>query len=138
MSYMRKGFLIYEEMRKYLVIYEEAVKSYMTLQPLPSGFPYIGGFFFSLFYQRGNNYLFDHFLFSFLLVKYIHALYASNVKIKNVWYILILIVILIAHPLAVRLCSFQTQCPQYGSPQLTRRCFLLQLTPQVREQGRLW
>jgi hypothetical protein len=23
-SYMRKGFLIYEEMRKYLVIYEEA------------------------------------------------------------------------------------------------------------------
>ncbi len=25
MSYMRKGFLIYEEMRKYLTIYEEAV-----------------------------------------------------------------------------------------------------------------
>ncbi len=25
-SYMRKGFLIYEEMRKYLVIYEEAVR----------------------------------------------------------------------------------------------------------------
>jgi hypothetical protein len=24
-SYMRKGFLIYEEMRKYLVIYEEAI-----------------------------------------------------------------------------------------------------------------
>ncbi len=24
-SYMRKGFLIYEKMRKYLVIYEEAV-----------------------------------------------------------------------------------------------------------------
>ncbi len=24
-SYMRKGFLIYEEMRKYLTIYEEAV-----------------------------------------------------------------------------------------------------------------
>jgi hypothetical protein len=24
-SYIRKGFLIYEEMRKYLVIYEEAV-----------------------------------------------------------------------------------------------------------------
>ncbi len=24
-SYMRKGFLIYEEMRKYLVIYDEAV-----------------------------------------------------------------------------------------------------------------
>jgi len=25
-SYMRKGFLIYEEMRKYLFIYEEAVR----------------------------------------------------------------------------------------------------------------
>jgi hypothetical protein len=25
MSYMRKGFLIYEEMRKYFLIYEEAV-----------------------------------------------------------------------------------------------------------------
>jgi hypothetical protein len=24
-SYMRKGFLIYEEMRKYFIIYEEAV-----------------------------------------------------------------------------------------------------------------
>ncbi len=24
-SYVRKGFLIYEEMRKYLIIYEEAV-----------------------------------------------------------------------------------------------------------------
>ncbi len=40
-TYMRKGFLIYEEMRKYLVIYEEAVIKYMTLQPLPSGFPYM-------------------------------------------------------------------------------------------------
>jgi hypothetical protein len=39
-SYMRKGFLIYEEMRKDLVIYEEAV-SHMALQQLPSGFPYI-------------------------------------------------------------------------------------------------
>jgi hypothetical protein len=27
-SYMRKGFLIYEEMRKYLVIYEEALVIY--------------------------------------------------------------------------------------------------------------
>ncbi len=26
-SYMRKGFLIYEEMRKYLTIYEEAVSN---------------------------------------------------------------------------------------------------------------
>ncbi len=39
-SYMMKGFLMYEEMRKYLVIYEEAVR-HITLQPLPSGFPYM-------------------------------------------------------------------------------------------------
>jgi hypothetical protein len=26
-SYMRKGFLMYEEMRKYLVIYDEAVSN---------------------------------------------------------------------------------------------------------------
>ncbi len=40
-SYMKKGFLIYEEMRKYLVIYEEAVShTYITLQPLHSGFPH--------------------------------------------------------------------------------------------------
>ncbi len=37
-SYMRKGFLMYEELRRYFVIYEEAI-SHMTLQPLPSGFP---------------------------------------------------------------------------------------------------
>jgi hypothetical protein len=39
---MRKGILMYEEMRKFLVIYEEAI-SYicMTLQLLPSEFPYI-------------------------------------------------------------------------------------------------
>jgi hypothetical protein len=35
-SYMRKGFLIYEEMRKYLVIYGEAVSHIF-----PSEFPYI-------------------------------------------------------------------------------------------------
>jgi hypothetical protein len=40
-SYMRTGFLIYEEMRKYFPIYEEAVKSWMTLQLLQSEFPYI-------------------------------------------------------------------------------------------------
>jgi hypothetical protein len=39
---MRKGFLIYEEMRKYLVIFGEVVShTYMTLQPLPSELPYI-------------------------------------------------------------------------------------------------
>jgi hypothetical protein len=37
----RKGFLKYEEMCKYLVLYEEAVSHIgMTLQPLPSEFPY--------------------------------------------------------------------------------------------------
>ncbi len=35
-SYMRKSFLIYEEMRKYLTIYEEAVS--ITLHPIPSEF----------------------------------------------------------------------------------------------------
>ncbi len=39
-SHMRKGFLIYEEMRKYLTIYVEAV-SHMTLQLLHSEFSYI-------------------------------------------------------------------------------------------------
>jgi hypothetical protein len=29
-SYMRKGFLIYEEMRKYVTIYEEAVYDFAT------------------------------------------------------------------------------------------------------------
>jgi hypothetical protein len=41
-SYMRKSYLIYEEMRKYLAIYEEAV-SHIRLckQLLYSEFPYI-------------------------------------------------------------------------------------------------
>jgi hypothetical protein len=39
-SYMRKDFLIYGEMRKYLTIYEEAVSliPYMTLKLIPSEF----------------------------------------------------------------------------------------------------
>jgi hypothetical protein len=49
-SYMRKGFLIYEEMRKYFPIWEEAV-SHMTLQLLHSEFPYIWEKFDFLFYQ---------------------------------------------------------------------------------------
>jgi hypothetical protein len=43
-SYMRKGFVIYEEMRKYLTInmYKKAGSHiYMTLQSIPSEFPYI-------------------------------------------------------------------------------------------------
>ncbi len=41
-SYLRKGFLTYEEMRKYFPIYEEAVGPIrMTLQLLHFEFPYI-------------------------------------------------------------------------------------------------
>jgi hypothetical protein len=53
-SFMRKGFLIYEEMRKYLVqLYSiwGGRWSFMTLQPLPSEFPYIWVKFYFLFYQ---------------------------------------------------------------------------------------
>ena len=40
-SYTRKGFLIYEKVRKYLVIYEEAVSHIvMILHPIPSEVPY--------------------------------------------------------------------------------------------------
>jgi hypothetical protein len=37
-SYMRKGFPIYEEMRKFFSIYVEAV-SHISLAPDPSEFP---------------------------------------------------------------------------------------------------
>ncbi len=37
--YIRKGFLKYEKMRKYLVIFEEGRYSYMTLQMLHSELP---------------------------------------------------------------------------------------------------
>jgi hypothetical protein len=43
---MRKGFLTYGEMRKYLTIYD--------LLLLPSEFPYIRGKFDYLFYQCGE------------------------------------------------------------------------------------
>ncbi len=46
---MRKGFLIYEEMRKYLTIYEEA-DSHIWLATAPF-WPYIWGKFYFLFYQ---------------------------------------------------------------------------------------
>jgi hypothetical protein len=36
-SYMRKGLLLYEEMRRCLAVYEEAVSIY-DLQPIPSEF----------------------------------------------------------------------------------------------------
>jgi hypothetical protein len=47
-SYMRKGFLISEKCA-ILTIYEEAV--YMTLQPVPSEFPYRWGKF-DIFFIR--------------------------------------------------------------------------------------
>jgi hypothetical protein len=41
-TYMRQGFLIYEELLKYFPIYEEAAShTYMTLQLLHSEFPCI-------------------------------------------------------------------------------------------------
>jgi hypothetical protein len=45
-SYMRKSFLIYEEMRKFFPIYEE---SYMTLHPIPLNFLIYEGNFISFF-----------------------------------------------------------------------------------------
>jgi hypothetical protein len=40
-SCMRMGFLIYEEMRNYLVIYEKAIKSYIIWNRSLLAFPYI-------------------------------------------------------------------------------------------------
>ncbi len=40
-SYVRKGFLIYEEMRKYLTIYEEALSHIYDFAPDPSECPYM-------------------------------------------------------------------------------------------------
>ncbi len=40
-SYMRKGFLIYEEMHKYLVIYEEAPLIIYDFATTSFGFSYI-------------------------------------------------------------------------------------------------
>jgi hypothetical protein len=50
-SYMNKGFLIYEEMRKYLTLYEEAV-GHTTLHPVPSEF---------LIYEGKKNFIFIFF-----------------------------------------------------------------------------
>jgi hypothetical protein len=52
-SYMRKGFLIFEEMGKFFPIYEETVSHNMTLHPIPYEFPYIWRKFSFLFYQCG-------------------------------------------------------------------------------------
>ncbi len=48
-SYKRKGFLIYEEMRKYLTIYKRRSLVIYDFAPDPSEFPYILGNFFFFF-----------------------------------------------------------------------------------------
>ncbi len=53
-SYLRKGFLINEEMRKYFPIDEEAA-SHMSLQLLHSEFPYIRGNFIFFFISVGKG-----------------------------------------------------------------------------------
>jgi hypothetical protein len=60
-SYMRKGFLINEEMRKYLVIYEENVIVIYDLQPLKFWISlYIMIFFFyRLLYKRKSLWYFQ-------------------------------------------------------------------------------
>ncbi len=40
-SYMRKGFLIFEEMRKYLIIYIRGGRWSYIIPSIPSKFPYI-------------------------------------------------------------------------------------------------
>ncbi len=80
-SYMRKDFLIYEEMRKYLLIHEEAV-SHVTLQALHSGFLFM--------YMR-------EILFSLLslyckwFTKYKDSLYISKVP-AGVWFVYLKVV----------------------------------------------
>ncbi len=55
-SYMRKGFLIYEEMRKYLVIYAEAVSHIWLCNRSTLNFLiYVENFFVFLFYQCTKN-----------------------------------------------------------------------------------
>ncbi len=50
-SYMRKGFLIYEEMRKYLTIYEEAVSHIWLCKCSILNFPVYEENFNFFFYQ---------------------------------------------------------------------------------------
>ena len=52
-SYMRKGFLIYEEMRKYLVLYEEAVSHKWLCTWSFLNFPISEENFIFIFYQCG-------------------------------------------------------------------------------------
>ncbi len=62
-SYMRKGFLIYEEMRKNLVIYDEAVSLYdFAAAPFWISLYCIRGNFFLLFFiSAGVNIIFQTF-----------------------------------------------------------------------------
>ncbi len=63
-SYMRKGFLIYDEMRKFFPIYEEDVSHTVSdFAPDPSYFPNIWGKFLFSFYQC----IFAWFIFTVLI-----------------------------------------------------------------------
>ncbi len=53
-SYMRKGFLIYEEMRKYFPIYEEAVSHTWLCNCSILNFPIYEENLIFLFYQCGT------------------------------------------------------------------------------------
>jgi hypothetical protein len=57
-SYMRKGFLIYEEMRKYFTIYctRMWIGGHWSLQPIPSEFPFFIFFFISAVYSGCTKY----------------------------------------------------------------------------------
>jgi hypothetical protein len=69
-SYMRKDFLIYAEMRKYLVIYEEAVSHNRLCNP---------SLLELLIYERKT-------LFSFLSVYNAHALFLRALQMSIVHY----------------------------------------------------
>jgi hypothetical protein len=49
--YMRNGFLIYEEIRKYFTIYEAVSQIQYDFAPDPSKFPYMRGTFSFLFFS---------------------------------------------------------------------------------------
>ncbi len=73
---MRKGFLIYEEMRQYFTYVRRPLVIY-DFAPDPSEYPYIGGKFYFLFYQCVSE-------------KYMHCekslfVLASRQKIPALW-----------------------------------------------------
>ncbi len=61
-SYMRKGFLIYDDMRQFFPIYEEA-QSCMTLHPIPLHFLIYEENFFFFFISLPNVQNYVHWLY---------------------------------------------------------------------------